>query len=78
MTLTEKHAEIVKLDAELTRAQRLVSDAAVGEGTTSFDEAYRAAQAATIALLTALAKMTPTEIKQGPARAILLQHVAAV
>jgi hypothetical protein len=76
MTLAEKHAEIVKLDAELTRAQRVAGDAAVGEATVSFEVAYRAAQAASVALLTALASMTPVELKQGPARTILLQRVA--
>jgi hypothetical protein len=76
MTLTEKHATIVALDAKVKRAQRLASDAAVGESDVPFEVAFAEARHATVELLTALAHMTPDEIRQGPARSILLAHVA--
>lgn len=77
MTLTEKHAAIVELDRRVRAAQRLASDAAVGEADVPFEVAFERARTATVELLTALAAMTPAELKQGPGRAILLAHVAA-
>lgn len=77
MDITAKHQLIVELDAKVKRAQRLASDAAVGEVNVPFEQAFAAAREATHELLTALAAMTPAEIKQGPAREIMLARIAA-
>lgn len=76
MTLAERHERIVRLNERLTDAERLAHDVAVGEVDGNFDDAHRKARAAAVALLTALASMTPAELRQGPARGILLSRIA--